>query len=166
MRRVSSRPFLHHHLHPPLPPQPESVFGGSPFAQCHGEVRRAEGSSRWVVCSIQSHKMSGLTVIADKPAAAATQGAANLYSTILTQTHRHRHTDRQRHTHTDTQSHKHRHRDRQRQIHSHTRKDTHTHKVCFKREFVFQSFKVCLFQYCVRVFQLWPGRVCWVAAGQ
>ena len=57
--------------------------------------------------------MSGLTVIADKPAAAATQGAANLYSTIHTQTHRHRQT--KKHTQTDTQTYIH----TDRQIHTH-----------------------------------------------
>ena len=138
---MSRRPFLHHHLHPPLPPQPESVFGGSPFAQCHGEVRRAEGSSRWVVCSIQSHKMSGLTVIADKPAAAATQGAANLYSTIHTQTHRQKHTHVQTHKHTYTQTDK----------YTHTCRDTDTQTKTFTLLYKDCSLPMCgyLFQSCI-----------------
>ena len=52
--------------------------GGSPFAQCCAgtcgtEVGLVDGLYA-VYRSLQSHKMSGLTVIGDKPAAAATQG--------------------------------------------------------------------------------------------
>ena len=78
---VSSWSFLRHH-----PPHPllsaESVLGEAPL---HNAVVRCVGQrgfSGWLVCSIQSHKMSGLTVIADKPEAAAAQGAANTIHTV------------------------------------------------------------------------------------